>query len=262
MSFSIVSWNINSINARIEHLLILIKKYDPDVICLQEIKSSEEKFPFTILEDTSYNFYFKGQKGFNGVAILTKTPAEFVKKDFDGNPLSDEARFIEVHLTTKLGFLKIISLYVPNGQEASYENDKFVKKIDFLKSFNEYCKINGDHLNDNIVIAGDFNIAPYHIDHILLPKEEICTSLEEKLLLRNFINSGWKDHFRLLNPGLQEFSWWDYRGRSFEKNTGYRIDFIFSNERSLKSIKRSFIDKDFRALIRPSDHAPIVSIWE
>ncbi len=263
MSFKLASWNINSIHARIESLLLLIQKHNPDVICLQEIKTSEEKFPFKLIEDTSYNVYFSGQKTFNGVAILTKNPAEIVIKDFPGNPISEEARFIEIHVTTSLGFTKIVSVYVPNGEEALYSNEKFMKKCSFLESFIKYSD-SYNPIDENVIIAGDFNIAPFKVDHIedsTTDEKKICISLKEKMMLRKFINYGWVDHFRLLNPHLQEFSWWDYRGRSFEKNIGYRIDFIFSNAKSLTNLKTSLIDKDFRELSKPSDHAVLISTW-
>ncbi len=264
MSFKLASWNVNSINVRIEHVLKLIEKHAPDVICLQEIKSSEEKFPFQIIEETPYNIYFSGQKSFNGVAILSKTPAEFVIKNFHNNPIPDEARFIEIHTTTKLGFTKIISLYVPNGESVSHHNKKFLNKIAFLESFIEYSNNYNNHLDENVIIAGDFNIAPFAIDHIEKNnlEENICISREEKLLLRKFMNQGWIDHFRVLNRNVQEFSWWDYRNKNFEKNIGYRIDFIFSNAKSLQNLKTSTIDRDFRNLTRPSDHAILISTWD
>jgi len=138
MEFKVVTWNVNSITMRINHLIEFIKQHDPDVICLQELKCETVKFPYAALSHLPYNLYINGQKSYNGVAILSKIPADEVKIDFTNNPVPDQARFIEICFNSFMGFTRVISLYAPNGGVVG--SDKFQMKLEFYDQFTKYIK--------------------------------------------------------------------------------------------------------------------------
>lgn len=260
MEFKIASWNINSIKARLEHLLNFIKHHDPDIIALQELKCETDAFPYDILSDTPYNIYAHGQKTYNGVAILSKMPAESVKTNFQGNNIPDQARFIETIVNLPFGITRIISLYVPNGGEVG--SDKFKIKLEFYDQFTEYLK-SIKNLDENIIICSDYNVAPFNID-VYDPKEleyATCFTLEEKTKLRTLLNIGLIDNYRICNPETQEFSWWDYRGGSFQKNKGMRIDSILTNAYTAGYLSKCEIDRNQRECEKPSDHAPVIGYY-
>jgi exodeoxyribonuclease-3 len=253
----IINWNVNSINSRIDHLVDLLKKEDPDIVLLQEIKCEESGFPYLMLSDFSYEIAISGQKSYNGVAIFSKYKIQSVKKHFPNNPLVDHARFIEIECETDFGMTKIVSLYAPNGGEVGSE--KFVQKFAFYKEFNQY--LNQFHnQKENIIIGGDFNIAPFDIDVYNAKNLQNSTgfTLDEKQILRKIFNEGFCDLYRLKNPFSKEFSWWDYREGGFEQNKGMRIDFIISNIEIAYHLKEAKLLKEYRSRIKPSDHIPLM----
>jgi exodeoxyribonuclease-3 len=254
----IITWNVNSINVRLPHLLELIKKHDPDIICLQELKCDNSKFPKEALEHLPYNLYYHGQKSYNGVAILSKLPAENIKTEFPGNPLPDHSRFIEIDVNSSIGYSKIISLYAPNGGEVG--SDKFISKLEFYDNFTKYL-IEQKSFDHHIFIGSDYNIAPFDID-VYSPdklRHSTCFTIEEQKKLRTILNSGFVDTYRLINPDSREYSWWDYRAGAFEQNKGMRIDSIITSTGASKYLLDSEIDYQTRGLIKPSDHAPVIS---
>lgn len=253
----IISWNINSIRLRMDLLRSLISKYSPDLLLLQEIKCRNEDFPYDHLSDLNYNFYVHGQKGFNGVAVLSKFICDDIFLTFPSNPCSEQSRFIEINVQTPIGYISVISLYAPNGGEVN--SDKFELKLEFFKTLNAYL-INQKLLGIKTIIGGDFNIAPFNID-VYSPEllnGTTCFTIDERALLRTLLNSGFDDVFRVLNPKKQEFSWWDYRGRSVEYDKGMRIDFIMTSSNITSCIKNAYIDSEFRKLPKPSDHTPVI----
>lgn len=256
----IITWNINSVKMRIQHLLDLIDKYNPDVVCLQELKCETSSFPYEMLSHLPYNFYIHGQKSYNGVAIMSKISADEVKIDFPDNPLADQARFIEICFNSSIGFVRIISLYAPNGGEVG--SSKFQDKLRFYDQFTLY--INSlRSLDEKLFIASDYNIAPFDID--VYDSEELrnttCFTYQERARLRTILNSGFVDVFRIKYPQKQEFSWWDYRAGAFEQNKGMRIDSIFSSSNALPFLQDCFIDYSARTQEKPSDHAPVGAIF-
>jgi exodeoxyribonuclease-3 len=261
MPLKIVNWNINSIRSRICHLLTLIKEHQPDIICLQELKCQDEQFPTQELEHLPYNLYIHGQKSNNGVAVLSKIPADIVLKTFPSNPLPEQARFIEVSLMTTLGFTKIICLYVPNGGEVG--SDKYQAKMQFYDAFYQYL-ISLDLLEEKIILCADWNVAPFDID-VYNPatlSSSTCFTYQERQKIRTILNAGFVDNFRLLHPKMQEFSWWDYRGAAFERNLGMRIDYILSSSNLMPYLSKSFIDQSLRATEKASDHAPVIAVYD
>lgn len=260
MSLKIVTWNVNSVNSRMQHLIELIKDQDPDIICLQELKCLNEKFPRLELEHLPYNLYLHGQKSYNGVAILSKIPADEIKTDFPGNPIPEQARFIEAAFNTEIGYVRMISLYAPNGGEIG--SDKFEIKLKFYDAFTNYLE-SIKSLEEKIFIGSDYNIAPFDID--LYSPEKLqnttCCTYAEKEKLRTILNMGFVDNFRALHPNKQEFSWWDYRAGAFEQNKGMRIDSIFSTSNAVAHLTECSIDYKSRSKQKPSDHAPVIAVY-
>ncbi len=261
----IISWNINSVRMRIENLKEIIRDVNPDIILLQEIKCENDKFPHDELSEFNYNIYVNGQKSYNGVAILSKFSAdEIIIQDFCANHsrlLGDQARFIETSMQTPIGYINIASLYAPNGGE--YDSDKFKMKIAFYNEFIKYIS-KKNILGDKFIVGGDFNIAPFDIDVYSpeLLKDNVCFTDVEKKLFRTILNSGYNDLYRLIYPINKEFSWWDYRGNSFEKNKGMRIDMILANDNLINHVVDSSMLHNERAKDKPSDHAPILTIMK
>ncbi len=251
----IISWNVNSVNSRIEHLTKLLKEISPDVVLLQELKCLQEKFPFSAIEDFGYNIEAVFQKSYNGVAILSKYPIDDVNfkiPDFE----DEQARYIDCLICSEKPF-RVSSVYVPNGQEVG--SDKYHYKLNFYQKLTELYKSYLD-IGEDLVIGGDFNVANLDID-VYDTKSldgKICFEINERKKLREFINLGLFDSYRLLNPETKQFTWWDYRGNGFTYDKGLRIDYIFTSSKVADQIKDAKVLTDFRALTKPSDHAPVL----
>ncbi|MBN8512587.1 MAG: exodeoxyribonuclease III [Rickettsiales bacterium] len=261
MSFKIATWNINSVKMRIPHLLDFITIHDPDIICLQEVKCETEKFPYEEFSHLPYNIYVQGQKSYNGVAILSKIRADEVSTEFPNNPVADQARFIECGFSSPIGYIKVISLYVPNGGEVG--SDKYDIKLKFYDFFTDYL-VAHKSFDEKKFICSDFNVAPFDID-VYEPKElehSTCFTYEERRKLRTILNSGFVDNYRIIHPSKQEFSWWDYRAGAFEQNKGMRIDSIISSTNAVSHLVSCTIDYEARTKDKPSDHAPVVVAYE
>ncbi|MFY9589220.1 exodeoxyribonuclease III [Rickettsia endosymbiont of Halotydeus destructor] len=254
----IATWNINSIKMRLDLLRNFLTEANPDILLLQEIKCETDKFPFDELSDLPYNFYVHGQKSYNGVAILSKFPADEIIKDFPNNYCTDQSRFLEINVSTPIGFCKIISLYAPNG--SSVGSDKFETKLKFYDSFINYlssCK----SFEEKIIIGGDFNIAPFDID-VYSPQAlrgTTCFTLDEQKKFRTILNSGFEDLYRVTKPASHEFSWWDYRAGSFEQNKGMRIDMLLASNNAVDYLENCYMDYNLRTKLKPSDHIPVVA---
>lgn len=255
---SISTWNVNSVNAHLEQINAWIANHNPDIILLQETKCEDVKFPYQEFE--SYNVHHNGQKTYNGVAILSKFPLEDVVLDFPGNPVPEQARFIEANILTPAGLIKVVNLYIPNGSEVT--SDKFAMKLVFLENLTLYLK----SLDTSIptIIGGDFNIAPFDID-VYSPealKGEVLFTDEEKALMRKILNSNFFDLYRLAYPQVQEFSWWGYRGNSLERNEGFRIDFLLANPLLANLLQTVKIQPEIRRFTgKCSDHVPVIATF-
>jgi exodeoxyribonuclease-3 len=259
--FKICSFNVNSINSRLDHLVSLLKEQDIDVIMLQELKCSLDKFPAQIIEDLGYNFAISGQKSYNGVAILSKRAIENVEIDFIGNPNSEQARFISVDSYLGNEMVKFINLYIPNGGEL--ESDKFAYKLSFLDALYNFLR-DLDLEEMPIFMAGDFNVALTQMDvydHNGL-NGSVCYHPEERARMRKILSLGFFDLFRSFNPHESSFSWWDYRGGGFQHNKGMRIDYILANSRGASFCKEIWHDVDTRAKEKASDHAPVIALLD
>lgn len=257
----VATWNVNSIRSRIEHLQSFLKEVNPDIMLLQETKCENHQFPHAAFSDLPYNIELHGQKSYNGVAIFSKFSIDDVITTFPENPCPDEARFIEISLKTDIGYCRVISIYVPNGGDVG--SDKFTKKLAFFDSITKYLESYQNN-DENIIIGGDFNVAPFDID-VHSPADlqnSTCFTLEERRKMRSLLNTGYEDLYRLKSPTTKEFSWWDYRAGGLQRNLGMRIDMILGNKNAASKLSDCYIVKSFREKEKSSDHAPVVAAFK
>ena len=251
----IISWNVNSVRARIENIHNYIEKYKPDVLLLQEIKTQEETFPKDNFKDLGYESYVFGQKSYNGVAFVSKIKIDNIKTDFINDELN-HSRIITGEITLKKKKIELINIYVPNGNPVDTEKYDY-KKIWLNKFITNIKKkiIN----NSNLLIAGDFNIIPEEIDvHDFKRYEnDALGRLEIRKKYREIINLGFKDTYRLINKKKQEYTFWDYFSGSWQKNNGMRIDHFLLSNNLIENISSININKNPRSKTKPSDHTPI-----
>ena len=251
----IISWNVNSVRARIENIKNYIKDAAPDVLLLQEIKTQNENFPNDEFKKLDYVSYVFGQKSYNGVAIISKHKLDNINKSFIKDDLN-QSRIITAELKLKKKKIELINIYVPNGNPV--DTEKYEYKKNWLKKFiiNIKKKI---QKNSNILIAGDFNIIPEELDvHDFKRYEnDALGRLEIRKKYRELINLGFKDVYRLKNKTKQEYTFWDYFAGSWQKNYGMRIDHFLLSNSLIENIKSININKKPRSKEKPSDHTPI-----
>ena len=251
----IISWNVNSVRARIENIKHYIKDSEPDVLMLQEIKTQDENFPNDEFKNLGYISYVFGQKSYNGVAIISKHELDNTNNNFIKDDLN-QSRIITAELKLKKKKIHLINIYVPNGNPV--DTEKYEYKKNWLKKFisNVEKKI---QKNSNILIAGDFNIIPEEIDvHDFKRYEnDALGRLEIRKKYRELINLGFKDVYRFKNKTKQEYTFWDYFAGSWQKNYGMRIDHFLISNSLVENIKSININKKPRSKEKPSDHTPI-----
>lgn len=249
----IATWNVNSLKVRLPHVLDWLAAEQPDVLALQETKLTDENFPLDPIREAGYHAVHRGQKTYNGVALLTKRPAEEVIADVEG--LDDPARRI---LGATVDGVRVLNLYVVNGQEVG--SPKYEHKLDWLRKVHAHVETELAR-HERFVVLGDFNIAPQDRD-VHDPeawREKILCSTPEREALRELLALGLADTFRLFEQEPGQFSWWDYRAAAFRRNLGLRIDLILASPAMAKACSRCWIDTAPRRLERPSDHAPVVA---
>lgn len=245
----IATWNINSIKAHLESFSLFCKEQDPDIVLLQEIKCQNHQFPYNEVSNLGYNSYVHGQKAYNGVAILSKKPLQDVAIDFPNNPRPDEARFIFMQ-HEKFG---IGCVYVPNGHPVG--STKFNTKIQFIDSLRDFFS----NLRVPYILGGDFNVAPYDVDSHAQLNYGLCCTSEERQSMWNFLDACGVDLWRAINPDTKEFSWWDYRGRSVERDVGMRIDMLISAQSMVDRVNACQMLKSYRTHIdKVTDHIPVM----
>lgn len=249
----VVTWNVNSINVRLDRLKRLLAREEPDLVCLQELKCTEEKFPFKELEQLGFNSLVLGQKTYNGVAILSRKKPNKTWKGLTVSANIEEARLIAARFDS----LNIVCVYVPNGQEVG--SDKYQYKLKWFKSLRGFIE-KEISLDSPTLVCGDFNVAPKDVD-VYDPKawrDQILFSEPEKEALNSILNLGLVDLYREIHPEGEAFTWWDYRDVSFPKNHGLRIDFILGSASAAKYIDDAYVDRQERKGTQPSDHAPVI----
>jgi exodeoxyribonuclease-3 len=248
----LATWNVNSLKIRLPHLTDWLQAAQPDVVCLQELKLEDTKFPKDELTQAGYSSAFSGQKTYNGVAILARGPIEDVQMGIPG--------FVHEHkrvIAATVNGVRIVCLYAPNGQ--SVGSDKFEYKLRWYGALREWLK---DELvrHPQLAVLGDLNIAPEDRD-VHDPKAwegQIHVSEPERAAFRALLELGLTDSFRMFEQAEKTFSWWDYRMMAFRRNAGLRIDFVLLSAALATRCTGSSIDKAPRKLERPSDHTPVV----
>ncbi len=252
----IATWNVNSLSVRLPHVLGWLAAEQPDLLALQETKLIDERFPVAEIEAAGYRAVFAGQKTYNGVALLSRAPATDLVTDLPG--LQDPQRRV---LAATCQNVRVLNLYVPNGE--SVGSEKYAYKLDWLEKMIAYVK-QQLAAHEHIVVLGDFNIAPDERDvHDPIAWEgHVLFSDAEKAAFRRLVDVGLCDTFRLFQQEERAFSWWDYRMAAFRRNLGLRIDHILASRRLCGLCKSCRIDKNPRALERPSDHTPVVAEFD
>jgi len=251
----ISSWNVNSVRARIINILDYLKTTKPDILMIQEIKTEEKKFPFENFKNLGYESYVFGQKSYNGVALLSKIKIDKIDKKFFKDK-NNQARIIVGNIKNQSKVIKLINIYVPNGNPVGTE--KYIYKQDWYDSFiKKVKKILIE--NKNVIIGGDFNVIPEKNDVYNFRKYEndALFKLEIRKKFRELINLGFKDIYRYFNKDRQEYTFWDYMSGSWQKNHGMRIDHFLVSIDLLNDIKNININIIPRSKAKPSDHTPI-----
>ena len=251
----IATFNINGIKARIEALTAWLDAARPDVVLLQEIKSTDETFPRTPFEDRGYNLETHGQKSFNGVAILSRYPLEDVSRGLPGDAADDHARWIEATVVGRHA-VRVCGLYLPNGNPAP--GPKYDYKLAWMDRLRTRAKA---LLSEEIpvVLAGDYNVIPQDEDARKpeVWREDALGLPESRRAFRRLLNLGYTDALRARTaaPGL--YSFWDYQAGAWERDNGIRIDHLLLSPQAADLLRDARIDREVRGGDKPSDHVPV-----
>jgi exodeoxyribonuclease-3 len=249
----VVTWNVNSLRARLDQVLDWLEAERPDIACFQETKLADQEFPADAFGDLDYDVIFHGERSYNGVAIASREPMESTWKGLPGESGDAAKRLIGA----TIGGLRVISAYVPNGQAVG--SDKYYYKLEWMESLLRFLE-SGPGPSEPLIICGDYNLAPTDLDvwdpaamagstHVSPPEREAFQKL---------IRWGLADAYRTLHPATRAFTWWDYRAGSFQKNMGLRIDHFLVTRPLLDRTTEVRIDVDARRGSGASDHAPVV----
>jgi len=248
----LVTWNVNSIRARLDRVVDFIQTRQPDVLCLQETKVSDDLFPADELRALGYELAFHGQRTYNGVAILSRTPLGNVTRGFGDGDDDTQARLIAA---TTAG-VRVMSVYVPNGEAVG--SDKFELKLRWMERLRRWV---GAHTTADVpaVLCGDFNVAPAPLD-VYDPvawEGHVLFSEPEREALRRIADVGLVDLVRTMHPTEPMYSWWDYRMLAFPKGRGLRIDHLLATPALAKRAAAAGVDRESRKGKQPSDHAAV-----
>ncbi|MGI9306342.1 MAG: exodeoxyribonuclease III [Gammaproteobacteria bacterium] len=257
----IAAWNVNSVRARLPHVLEYLSQSAPDILLLQETKTADETFPFAELQDAGYETAHYGQKSYNGVAIVSRLPLSDIVKGMPNRPKDEQARVIAATVEYAGAPLRAVSVYAPNGQ--NLESEKYEYKLEWYKDFCDYL---GDAKEKYGAAAagGDYNIAPADADIYDAAEwgEEVLASPPERAALNKIFAEGFYDAHRLFDQPEKSFSWWDYRAAAFRRNRGVRIDLILVSAALKNKCAACAPDPAPRGWERPSDHAPVIAAFK
>jgi exodeoxyribonuclease-3 len=250
----IATWNINGLRARLDYVLHWLRSRQPDVVGLQELKLEDDQFPAMSFEAEGYKAVTHGQKAWNGVAILSREPAEVLQT---GLPEQDAmgARLI----TARVAGLDFTTVYVPNGK--SVDHDDYPRKLDWLDQLVAHWA-DTQPADSNAVLCGDFNLCPAPIDSWKEDPARIFHTDKERAVFTRLVDTGLIDLFRDRYPDEQKFSWWDYRMGAFHRNMGLRIDLILGTKAVRDRVTDVWTDRDYRKKqdgLTASDHAPVIA---
>ena len=252
----IATWNINGVKARLETAIAWLQQAQPDIACLQEIKSIDAGFPSERFEELGYNVVTHGQKGFNGVAILSKLPFDSHQARLPGDESDEHARYLEGCFSTPSGMIRVVSIYLPNGNPV--ESEKFPYKLAWMDRL--YTQVR-TLLEDEcpLVVAGDFNVIVEPED-AKRPEVWVNDALfqpESRARWRSLINLGLTDATRAVNTDSGVYTFWDYQAGAWPKNNGIRIDHMLLSPQAADRLVSSGIDRETRGWEKPSDHVPV-----
>lgn len=252
----IATWNINGVRARLGNFTHWLRESAPDIVCLQEIKSADDQFPRAEVEALGYNVETHGQKGFNGVALLSKLPFGEVNRGLPGDDGDEQARFIEGVFSTRSGALRVASLYLPNGNPVG-DPVKFPYKLAWMARLERWAT-ERLRLEEPLVLAGDYNVIPEPAD-ARFPENWVRDALfqpETRQAFRRLENLGFTDAVRAVSDS-SIFTFWDYQAGAWQKNNGIRIDHVMLSPEAADRLSSASTDKHVRAWEKPSDHIPV-----
>ena len=252
----IATWNVNSVRQRIEHLVTWLKECSPDIVCLQEIKCTDDAFPRLEIEALGYNVVTHGQKTFNGVALLSKLPFDETRSGLDGDVEDVHARFLEGVVSLKHGVVRIACLYLPNGNPPNTE--KYPYKLKWMSRLRDYTR---ERLKteEPLILAGDFNVIPAAAD-VSNPEAWVEDALfrpETRESFQALLGLGLTDALRAVTDAPGQYTFWDYQAGAWQKNAWIRIDHLLLSPQASDRLVEVGIDSYVRAWEKPSDHVPV-----
>ncbi len=251
----IATWNINSIKSRVDHVVKWCELNQPDVLCLQETKCIDEKFPRKRFTAMGYReIEVLGERAYNGVAVISKFPLTEVVKKLPGDRTDIQTRFISATIAN----IRVVNVYGPHG--TTLGTPKYQFKLDWIARLRKYFD-KGSSADENVILCGDLNVAPHELDVWSVPawRNKLHFTKPERDAIQDLKKWGFVDVFRQINGDEQEFSWWSNFRNDFEKDRGLRIDHIWASQPLAERCTDCWIDKDPRGWDHPSDHAPVVA---
>ena len=253
----IATWNVNSILARLPNVTRWLDEAKPDVLCMQETKCTDDKFPVDVFRERGYNCLTFGQQTYNGVAILSRGECQLSQRGYPDDLEGAHARL----LSSRSGEIQVVNVYIPNGQMVGSE--KYAYKLEWMKRLRSFFDAHYQS-NTPVLLCGDFNVAPEERDvhDVRLWQGRILFSEAERAALQQIKDWGFTDAFRVHTEEAGHFSWWDYRAGAFRRNHGLRIDHIWISQPLVARNINTWIDMGPRTWERPSDHAPVVAEFD
>ena len=252
----IATWNVNSVKVRTQNVLDWLRQSEPDIVCLQEIKTVDEGFPRQAFEEAGYNVAVHGQKSYNGVAILSKLPIDEVQARLPGDDTDEQARYLEVSVTAGDRALRVASIYLPNGNPV--DSEKYPYKIGWMQRLRAHAEVLM-RSEEMFVLAGDYNVIPepedvhnpdaWRDDALFLP--------QTRAEFRSLLYIGLCDALRACSAEPAQYTFWDYQAGAWQKNHGIRIDHLLLSPYAADVLVGCDVDRDVRAWERPSDHVPV-----
>ncbi len=257
----IATWNVNSVRTRMHAVTKWLSEAAPDVVCLQEIKSTEETFPYMEIEALGYNVEILGQKSYNGVAILSKRPFEEITKGLPGDDTDEQARYIEAVIAGDNGPFRVASIYLPNGNPAPGP------KYDYKLAWMDRLKVHAKALlkfEEPLVLSGDYNVIPEAKD-VYSPPDWLGEALympKTRAKFREILGLGLTEAFEQMDGRAGQYTFWDYQRGAWQNNEGIRIDHLLLSPQATDNIVKFEIHKNTRDGIKPSDHVPVVGTFD